>query len=352
MRREHLFASDNTATVHPNVMEALARVNRRHEISYGDDPYTKAAAEQIEELFDAEAEVFFVYNGTVANLLGLASMMHFYQGTICTEIGHIEEDETGAPEKFTGAKLLTVPPLAGKLTVQQMAPFMARRGFEHTSQPRVVSITESTEVGTCYTPEEIRDISSFCRTEGLYLHMDGARISNAVVNLADRPGVPRDPREMLRDITSRAGVDVLSFGLSKNGIMFGEAVVIFRKELAEPALFLRKQATQLASKMRYIAAQYTAMIEHGLWAVNARKANALAARLAATLQPLDGIELAHPVEANGVFASLPPAAIKGLQEEWGFYLWEADKNVVRLMLSYDSNEEDVDEFVEALGAYR
>ena len=348
MRRPHLFASDNTATVHPRVMEALSRVNLDHQICYGDDPYTGEAEERIRELFDAEASVFFVYNGTGANVLSLATMVRSFEATLCTEIAHIQEDEAGAPEKFTGAKLLTVPPLAGKLTVEQLKPFMSRRGFEHTSQPKAVSITQATEVGTCYTPEEIREIADFCREQELYLHMDGARISNAVVNLADRPGDPMEPREMLREITSRAGVDALSFGLSKNGIMFGEAVVLFRPELAQWGLNLRKQTTQLASKMRYIAAQYTAMIEGDLWAENARQANALAARLAGSIQPLPGMELAYPVEANGVFPSMPEKAINALREEWGFYLWEPEENIVRLMLSFDSAEEDVDQFVGAL----
>ncbi|MFP4331049.1 MAG: threonine aldolase family protein [Alkalispirochaetaceae bacterium] len=348
MRRAHLFASDNTATVHPAVMEALARANQNHEISYGDDPYTREAEQKIRELFDAELSVFFVYNGTGANVLALASMVHSWEATICTEIAHLYCDETGAPERITGAKLLPVRPLAGKLTVDQLRPFMGRRGFEHTSQPRAVSLTESTEVGTCYTPEEIREIADFCREEGLYLHMDGARISNAAVSLADRRGSGSEPRQMLREITSRAGVDVLSFGLSKNGIMFGEAVVFFRQELAAAARFLRKQATQLNSKMRYIASQYTALIEDDLWARNARHANALAARLADRLTAVEAVELAYPVEANGVFPSLPDRVIAALQEEWGFYTWEPEASVVRLMLCFDSTEEDVDLFCDAV----
>jgi threonine aldolase len=329
-------------------MDALSRVNKDHQISYGDDPYTGEAEEALRELFDSDLSAFFVYNGTGANVLSLATMVRSYEATICTEIAHIQEDEAGAPEKFTGAKLLTVPPLAGKLTVRQLEPFMARRGFEHTSQPKAVSITQATEVGTCYTPEEVREIGEFCRREGLYLHMDGARISNAVVNLADRPGNAMEPRRMLREITCKAGVDALSFGLSKNGIMFGEAVVLFREELREMAPYLRKQSTQLASKMRYIAAQYTAMIEDDRWALNARQANALAARLAGSIDPLAGVELVYPVEANGVFPSMPPQAIEALQDEWGFYLWEAESGVVRLMLSFDSTEDDVDQFVRAL----
>ena len=348
MRRAHLFASDNTATVHAAVMDALSKVNENHEISYGDDPYTREAIDKLRELFDAEVEVFFVYNGTGANVLGLASMVRSYEATTCTEIAHIQEDETGAPEKFTGSKLLPVTPLAGKLTVEQLAPFLGRRGFEHTSQPAAVSVTQSTEVGTAYTVEELREIGEFCRKEGLLFHMDGARASNAVVHLADRPATPMEPREMLREITTRAGVDVFSFGLSKNGIMFGEAVVLFRPELAAAARFLRKQTTQLASKMRYIAAQYSAMVDDDLWALNARRANALAARLAGRLDAMEGVELAYPVEANGVFPSLPERAIEALQEEWGFYLWEPEQGVVRLMLSYDSTEEDVDDFCDAL----
>lgn len=350
MRRAHLFASDNTATVHPAVMDALARVNEKHEISYGDDEYTREAEARIRELFDAEVTVYFVYNGTGANVLGLASMVRSWEATICTEIAHINEDETGAPEKFTGSKLLPVHPRTGKLTVDQLKPFMGRRGFEHTSQPRAVSLTQSTEVGTCYTPEEIREIAEFCREEGLYLHMDGARIPNAAVSLADRPGSAMEPREMLREITSRAGVDVLSFGLSKNGIMFGEAVVFFRPELAPQALFLRKQTTQLASKMRYIAAQYSAMVDGDLWALNARRANALAARLAGRITAIDGVDLAYPVEANGVFPSLPQNAIAALREDWGFYTWEPERSIVRLMLCFDSDEQDVDQFCDALEA--
>ena len=335
---DRFFASDNSAAVHPAVMDALNEANSGHAISYGDDRWTGRAVRVMKKRLGRRAEIFFVYNGTGANVVGIQAAVASYHAIICSDVSHINVDECGAVERFTGAKLLPVPTTDGRINPDQLAPLLEAVGVEHHSQPRVVSLTQSTEVGTVYDEGTVREIAGICHRHDMYLHVDGARISNAAVALAMD----------LEDITRRAGVDILSLGGTKNGLMFGEAVVFFRPELAKNFKYIRKQGMQLASKMRYIAVQFEALFGSDLWRSNAEHANALARHLAAGVQNIPGVELAYPVEANAVFARLPPAAIRKVQEEMYFYVWDADAGVVRFMVSYDTTADDVESLIAAV----
>lgn len=332
------FASDNNAGVHPLIMNAIRDVNEGHVIAYGDDPYTGRAVELMKSVFGGNAEVFFVFIGTAANVLGLSSVTQPYHAVICPDTSHIHVDECGAPEKFSGCKLLTVSTPDGKLTVDQIRGQMHGIGFEHHVQPRVVSITQSTEMGTVYTIEEIRAISAYTRENGLILHMDGARISNAAAALECE----------LYEMTGGAGVDVLSFGGTKNGMMYGEAVVFFDPSLCTDFKYRRKQGMQLASKMRYIAAQFETFIENDLWRVNALHANRMAQQLYQSVKDIPGVEITQPVQANAVFARIPRALIPVLQEHYFFYVWDEETAEVRWMCSYDTTEEDISGFASLL----
>ena len=336
-RADRFFASDNSAAVHPKIMEALSNVNTGHELAYGDDDHTRAAVDAVKRLFGGRGSVFFVYNGTGANVAAIAAAVRPYQAVVCTDVSHIEVDECGAAERFAGTKLMVRPSKNGKLTPESVEEVTEYLGVEHHSQPGIVSITQATEVGTVYTVEEIQALSEVCRRYGMYLHMDGARIANAVVASGTD----------LAGMTVDAGVDLLSFGATKNGIMFGEAVVVFKEEPAKDFPFIRKQSMQLASKMRYIAAQFESWLADDLWLDLARRANAQAARLVAGLREL-GIEPAYPVEANGVFVPLDPEVARTLRLRYPFYDWEPSRNIVRLMCSYDLEDADVDGFLSDL----
>jgi threonine aldolase len=331
------FASDNSAGVHPKVMEALAACNEGHSIAYGDDPVTRRAEAAVKGVFGEQAEVFFVYNGTGANVLALETCAASYEAVLCTDVSHINVDECGSPEKIGGFKLPALPSTDGKLSPESLEPHLGVVGVEHHSQPRVVSLTQATELGTVYSLDELRAITGFAHDNNMVVHMDGARIANAIVSL----GV--DPREAVTD----AGVDVLSFGATKNGLMFGEAVVFLNPELARGVKFRRKQQMQLASKMRFIAAQFEAYLADALWLELARRANEMARRLADGISGLDGVEIIAPVQANGVFVRLPKEVIEPLRSAKYFYTWNAAENVVRWMASYDTTEEDIDFFLEA-----
>lgn len=337
-RYKRSFASDNNAIVHPKVMEALQRVNTGHYISYGEDIHTEAALKRFQEVFGEETETYFVFNGTGANVLSLAAMGAPYQAVICAEAAHIHLDECGAPERFTGCKLLPLQTQNGKLQPEQIEKTLHVLGSEHHSQPGIVSLTQATEVGTVYTPEELRELTSFAHRHGLLVHMDGARIANAAAFL----GVP------LRAITGDAGIDVLSFGGTKNGLMLGEAVVFFRQEAARGFKFTRKQGMQLASKMRYIAAQFEALFTEDLWLENAKKANHMAALLAQGVSGLPGVTITRPVEANGVFVRLDRQAASRLMERYFFYCMDEEMGEYRWMTSFDTEEEDVIDFVAAV----
>ena len=332
------FASDNNAGVHPNILTALTEVNDGHVIAYGDDPYTEKASAQLREIFGQETEVFFVFIGTAANVLGLSTVTQSYHAVICPETAHINVDECGAPEKFSGCKLLTCSTPDGKLTVDMIASHMDGIGFEHHVQPRMVSITQATELGTVYTVDEIREIARYTHEHGMLLHMDGARISNAAVSLGS------DFYEM----TGGAGVDVLSFGGTKNGMMYGEAIIFFDQALCKDFKYRRKQGMQLASKMRYIAAQFSAFLENELWKENASHANRMAKKLYASVKDIPGLEVTREVESNAVFARIPSHVIPALQDEFFFYIWDEELSEVRWMCSFDTTEADIESFASLL----
>lgn len=329
------FASDNNAGVHPHILKAIAEANVGHVIAYGDDEYTAQAVQVFRKHFGKECEVFFVFNGTAANVLGIKAITRSYHSIICSDIAHLQVDECGAPEKYTGCKLLTVPSPDGKLTPEGIKTHLHDFGFEHHSQPRVISITQATEMGTVYSIEEIKKISALTRQYGLYLHMDGARLANAAVSLNCQ----------LQEVTREAGVDVLSFGGTKNGMMYGEAIVFFNPRLAEDFKYIRKQGMQLGSKMRFISAQFLALLEDDLWLQNARHANTMAKYLEQQLREIPGVKITQPVQANAVFAILPTEYIETLQKKFFFYVWDEITSEVRWMTSFDTTEEDIDLFV-------
>jgi len=334
------FASDNNAGVHPQILKAMAAVNEGHVIAYGDDPYTEEAITRLQEIFGEDAEVFFVFIGTAANVLGLSSVTQPYHAVICPDTAHINVDECGAPEKFSGCKLLSCDTPDGKLTVDSIKRHMHGIGFEHHVQPRVVSITQASELGTVYTIEEIKEIAEYTHAHDMLLHMDGARISNAAVALSSS----------FREMTVDAGVDVLSFGGTKNGMMYGEAVVFFNKTLCEDFKYRRKQGMQLSSKMRYIAAQFSAFLEDDLWKHNAAHANLMAQKLYSAVKDIPGVKVTRKVESNAVFAIVPRDIIPQLQEAFFFYIWDEESSEVRWMCSFDTTEEDILTFSTLLGS--
>ena len=329
------FASDNNAGVHPKVMEAIAAANDGHVVAYGDDPYTDKAVKLFREQFGKDVEIYFVFGGTGANVLGLKAVTEPHHAIICAETAHINVDECGAPEKFTGCKLLSLPTKNGKITVDQMLPFLDAVGFEHHVQPRVISVSQSTEMGTVYQPRELKKLSEFARKNGMLLHMDGARIANAAASLR------KDFRSLTRDV----GVDVLSFGGAKNGMMYGEAIVFFDQSLAKDFKYTRKQGTHLPSKMRFISAQFSALLSNDLWRVNAEHANGMAKLLAQELARIPQVELTQQVESNGVFARVPKKYIASLQKRYFFYVWNEQTSEVRFMTSFDTTPDDISDFV-------
>jgi threonine aldolase len=332
------FGSDNHAGVHPQVLRAIAEANAGDAVAYGADPWTGQAGARLRELFGAEGDVFFVLNGSGANVLGLGLLLRRHEAVICAESAHINTDECGSAERILGTKLLTVPAPDGKLTPDLIATRLTGRGDDHRPQPGVVAITQSTELGTCYTVEELRKIGEFCAGNGLRLYIDGARLANAVANC----GCSLD--EMA------AYADALSFGGTKNGAMGAEALVVMRSQDAADVPYLRKQHMQLASKMRFLSAQFIALMEDDLWLRNAAHANAMAARLAAGLDGLPGVEVVHPVEADAVFARVHPRHVAELRREWMFHVWDEGASVVRWMTAFDTREEDVDSFLGSISA--
>lgn len=330
------FASDNNAGVHPGVLEAISRANHGHVVAYGDDAYTRSAIKKFEEHFGPDIAVFFTFNGTGANVLSLQSLTRPFHSVLCSAFAHIYVDECGAPEKLTGCKLIPLPHRDGKITLDSVREAYHGIGDQHHSQPRVISITQATEMGTVYKPEEIQALAQFAHAHDMFLHVDGARIANGAVFLG------QDLRRATRDL----GVDVLSFGGTKNGILGGEAVVFFRRELSRDFLFLRKQSMQLASKMRFIAAQFEALLTNDLWRTTADHANRMARLLEKEVSRVPQVKIVWPVEANGVFAQVPKQAIEKIKQRYFFYTWMEEESIVRWMCSFDTTEEDVARFAE------
>ena len=332
------FASDNYAGVHPEVLAALAAANGGHQVSYGEDAYTARLHEVMARHLGREVGVFPVFNGTGANVLALQSMLPRWGAVVCSETAHIHTDENGAPERVAGIKLLTVPTPDGKLTPELVDRQAWGWGDEHHAQPLAVSITQTTELGTCYTADEIRAICDHAHGLGMRVHLDGARIANAAASL-DLP---------LRAFTTDVGVDVLSFGGTKNGLLGAEAVVVLDPESSHGLTYLRKMNMQLASKMRFISAQLVALLEDDLWLRSAQHANAMARRLHDAVVGLPGVAVVRPVQANAVFAILPPGVADRLQARFRFYYWNEATGEVRWMCAFDTTEADVDAFVSAL----
>ncbi len=332
------FGSDNNSGVHPQILKALGEVNEGHVPGYGGDVYTQKAVSLFKKEFGDDVAVFFVFNGTGANVLGLSSLARSFNSVICAETAHIQEDECGAPEKEIGCKLLPVETHNGKITPEQIKIHLKGFDFEHHSQPGVIYISQATEMGTLYTPGEIKAIADLAHQHGMYLYMDGARIANAAAAL----GLPF--RAFTRDI----GVDVLSFGGTKNGMMFGEAVLFFNPALAKYTKYIRKQNMQLYSKMRFISGQFLAYFENELWKQNASHANRMAKLLEAELKSVPQIQLTQKVEANGVFAIVPREIIPQLQEKYFFYMWDESRSEARWMCSFDTREEDIFQFIELI----
>jgi threonine aldolase len=328
------FASDNNAGVHPEVIEAVARANQGHVVAYGDDPFTRSAVAKFEEHFGSGIEVFFTFNGTGANVLGLQALNRPYHAVLCSDYAHIYTDECGAPEKHTGCKLIPLTHQDGKITLELVKQAYHGIGDQHHVQVRVISITQSTEMGTVYQPEEVKALARFAHEHDMFLHMDGARIANAAVSLGQN----------LRQATRDLGVDVLSCGGTKNGIMAGEAVVFFNPKLATDFLYLRKQGMQLASKMRFIAVQFEALLTNDLWRRSAEHANHMARLLETELRKIPQLKVIWKVEANGVFAQIPRHAVEKIKDRYFFYMWIEEECIVRWMCSFDTTEEDVKDF--------
>jgi threonine aldolase len=324
------FASDNASGVHPAVMDALVAANVDHALAYGDDAWTERATQRFRDAFGAPVEVCFVWGGTGANVVSLQSLVRPWSAVVCTANAHIAVDECGAPERFTGCKLLTFARADGKLTPADVDAAQAGRGDEHHAQATVVSITQSTECGTLYSVAELAAICETAHGFGMRVHLDGARLANAVAALGTD----------VRALTIDAGVDIVSFGGTKNGMMYGEAVVFCDPTLGTDAKFIRKQATQLPSKMRFVAAQFDALLTDDLWIRNAAHANAMARRLAAATRDIPGVVLARDPEVNSVFVRLPAESIERLQAESFFWTWDETLDEVRWMTSFDTTDAD------------
>ena len=332
------FASDNNAGASLEVIQKLAEVNQGHVVGYGDDSYTAEATGIFKEHFGHLAVPYFVFTGTGANVLSIATGGSPFKSVFCAETAHIQVDECGAPERFAGCKLIPIPSGNGKIAPESLKDHMTGFGFEHHSQPGIISISQTTEMGTVYKIDEIRKLSDFAHKYGLLLHVDGARLSNAAVAL----------NMSFKEMTADAGVDILSFGGTKNGLIAAESVVFFKEELAENFKYIRKQGMQLASKMRFISAQFIAFFKHDLWKKNAEHANKMAQRLYLAVKDIPEVKITQPVEANGIFAIIPKPVIPKLQEEFFFYVWNEERGEVRWMTAFDTTEEDIEHFVRKL----
>jgi threonine aldolase len=326
------FASDNWSGAHPEVMKAIEEANIGHQAAYGDDEYSKKAEEVFQQMFGADTKAYFVFNGTAANIVAIDALTHSFNSVICSEHAHIHVDECGALEKLTSSKMIALPSADGKLYPQDLLPFLKADRYPHQSVPKVLSITQSTELGTLYSLEELKTLADLAHEHDLYLHVDGARISNAAVSL----GV--DFKTMLVD----TGVDVVSFGGTKNGLMFGEAVVFLQAELDQYFELYRKQGMQLFSKLRFVAAQFLALFENDLWKRNAEHSNKMAQLLKSKLLQYPDIKITQEVQSNGVWAQIPEEMARRMQANRSFYSWDERTSEYRLMCTWDTNEEDIE----------
>jgi len=332
------FASDNNAGVHPAIMQAMNDVNNGHMVGYGGDPITEKAVNRFKQEFGEDIDVYFAFNGTGANVISLASLTQSFNAVLCAETAHIQVDECGAPEKLTGCKLIPIKTREGKIYPEEIKKHLHGFDFEHHAQPGVISISQVTELGTLYTVEEIKAITELAHEYGLFVHMDGARIANAAAAL----------NLSFKAFTRDAGIDVLSFGGTKNGMMMGEAVIFFNPKQSRFTKYIRKQSMQLYSKMRFISAQFLAYFEYDLWKTNALHANKMALLLESEVAKISGVTLTQKTQANGVFAIIPAEIIPKLQEQYFFYIWDESRSEVRWMTSFDTTEEDVFGFAKAL----
>jgi threonine aldolase len=332
------FGSDNNAGIHPDIIKEIISSNSGHVIGYGSDVYTDKALNIFKEQFGSSTETFFVFTGTAANVLGLSGITRSWNSVITASTSHLEQDECGAPEKFTGCKVLVVDTPDGKINPELIEKHTHGFDFEHHSQPKVISITQSTEMGTVYAVEEIREIADFAHSKGMLLHMDGARIANAAVSL----------NLTFKAFTTDAGVDVLSFGGTKNGMMFGESICFLKPGLSADFKYIRKQGMQLASKMRFISAQYLAYFRNDLWKRCALNSNIMARMLAEKLMQIPEVKVTQEVQSNGVFVIMPAVVAEKIREQYFFYPWDEKRSEYRLMASWDTQEKDIEDFVKLL----
>ena len=332
------FASDNNSGVHPRIMQAIVDANQGHAVGYGDDDWTNKADAVFRKVFGGDVQPYYVFNGTGSNVVALQVLTRSYQSIICTTTAHIYSDECGAPAKAAGTVLKAISTPDGKLTPEQIARELHGLGVQHHSQPQVVHISQSTEMGTVYTADEVKTLCDFAHSRNLYVHMDGSRLANACAHL----GIG------LRELSRDCGVDLLSLGGTKNGMMMGETVIAFRPEWNESLMYYRKQSAQLYSKMRYLSAQYLAYFQDGLWLQNAAHSNAMAECLASRIRNLPGVCFTQKVEANSLFLILPQDVIRKMLEKYFFYIWDENTNEIRLVCSWDTTPSDVETFVECL----
>jgi threonine aldolase len=332
------FASDNNSGVHPLIMEALAKANSDHAVGYGDDPWTAEAVQKIREAFTPDCDAYFVFNGTGSNVVALQTITRPFNSILCADTAHIYIDECGSPAKMTGCQLCAISTPDGKLTPELLKPHLTDFGDQHHSQPGAIYLSQCTELGTIYTPDELKAITSLAHQYGVKVHVDGARLSNACAAL----------HLSLKAMTVDTGIDVLSFGGTKNGLMLGECVIVFDEEARKYAKFFRKQSAQLASKLRYLSCQFTAYLDNGLWLTNAQHANVMAQKLHDALNQFSFIHFTQKMESNQLFFSMPRNLIEALRKEYFFYTWNEANNEIRLVTSFDTKEEEIDALVESI----
>ena len=333
-----MFKSDNVSGGHPKILNAIQIANTGHESPYGGDSYTKKATEIIRTLFQKDVDVYFTLLGTAANVVGLSGLLRPFEAVVCTETAHINTDECGTFEHFSGSKILYTPEHDGKINIKDIKKFLTHPDYEHRVQPRIISISQTTETGTLYSVEEIKELAEFAHSNNMYLHLDGARLANAIIALDSS----------FKGMISDTGVDLLSFGGTKNGMMIGEAIVSFDKEISKNFKYYRKQGMQLLSKMRFISCQFIPYIEDEVWKECATSANEMGSYLKDKLRDCKGVKVQEGFKTNMIFANFDKKIIDNLQEEFGFYLIDEETNLVRLVTSFDTEKEDIDKFIEAI----